>query len=756
MAVQRQSSCLQHVLRAAAAAAALAAQAAADAEPPLSLTPMVSNSRKDQREGGGGAAMNADLELFDLSALRNRISVLEGSLSSLLTIAAFSDALLCKLICINAYSYFKAGAAAASSGTSEEIDSGNAAELLSATCMLSFGATLGRQLDWNLSKIKKKKKKDGNDSRQQQQQQLSVRLLSPFVVLCDLISQFYGGSSGPGGEPMTLPHRIRQGKYSSSKGCEEGIAAAFSKAQCDFWTQVAAVANTVRSMEAFTMLVNTTSASSNMDDNALRRFPLPKEYGDFRGFAPFAGVFTLYEAREAALGSGNDAYLSAEKAVAVLDLSHSQSQSQTQSQGSTPGQKPKEGNKSSVEAHARVLHFLLFLKRHTIAGAAALDQGQYLFEERGKLTSILDSSALNDVNEEDDDDNMAQLGSDNDENDLVDAAADDAGAADVEVSERTCASPSLAGGGGEGEGGTNLLVYKKGADSGPALLVPTMFGIGNSGAAAPVAASNAATGPTSATSTITTTAAAATDALRIPQPSAAMGTSTVNPMSSTASQPSLMTGISYPQQQQPQPQPQPQPQSRQGMDGVVLEGINQAQTQHQQGQFTSTGVPPPGFVSGAGAPPPPGMMQPGLFAPTNTGAVAGGLPSAGMFQGSSSALNTANPFVPMPMPMPSNNRTMNSVGGGSNLLFPPPQSSLTGGASTGFGIPGATSGGIGIGSGSGGDLTSSLLDHGGIFGSYDDILNLSLEHDDDKNPSDGNWGGGWTQRTNNPFATNIQ
>ncbi len=44
----------------------------------------------------------------------------------------------------------------------------------------------------------------------------------------------------------------------------------------------------------------------------------------------------------------------------------------------------------------------------------------------------------------------------------------------------------------------------------------------------------------------------------------------------------------------------------------------------------------------------------------------------------------------------------------------------------------------------------------GIFGSYDDILNLSLEHDDDKNPSDGNWGGGWTQRTNNPFATNIQ
>ena len=214
-----------------AKAAAAAARAATDAEPPISLTPMMSNSRKDQ-EGGGPA--NMGLESFDLSALQKRISILlEGSLSSLLTIAAFSDALLCKLICINAYSYFKAGATV---GMSEEIDSDNAAELLSATFLLSFGATLGRQLDWNLSKMKKKKKKDGN---QQQQQQLNVRLLSPFVVLCDLISQFYGGCTSVDGETMTLPLRLRQGKY------KEGIAAAaFSKAHFDFWTQVAAVANT--------------------------------------------------------------------------------------------------------------------------------------------------------------------------------------------------------------------------------------------------------------------------------------------------------------------------------------------------------------------------------------------------------------------------------------------------------------------------------------------------------------------------------
>ena len=644
-----------------AKAAAQAAKEAAEAEPPISLTPMMSNSRKDQREGGG-----PDLASFDLSAMQKRISVLlEGSLSSLLTIAAFSDALLCKLICINAYSYFKAGA---TGGMSEEIDSDNAAELLSATFLLSFGATLGRQLDWNLSKMKKKKKKDGN------QQQLNVRLLSPFVVLCDLISQFYGGGNSLDGEAMSLPLRLRQGKY------KEGIAAAaFSKAHFDFWTQVAAVANTVRSMEAFTMLVNTTSASSNMDDDALRRLPLPKEYGDLKGFAPLAGIFALYKEGEAALGSGSDAYLSPEKAVAVLDLSQSQSQSQTQSQGSTSGQKPKEGN---TEAHARVLHFLLFLKRHTIAGTPSMEQGQYLFEERGKLTSILDSNASTDDNEEDD--VMAHLGSDNDENDKVDVA-------DVEASKKTCASPTLAGGSGEGD--ANLLVYKNADSGGPALLVPTMFGIGNSGA---------------------------------------MDTSTENPGSSTVSRTSLMTGISYPPQQ-------PQSQTRRGMDGVVLEGIHQVQPQYQQGQISSAGAAPPGFVSGAGAPRPPGMMPPSLFAPTNSG----GLPSAGMFQGGpgSSGLNTANPFVkPMSMPIPSDNQIMS---GGTNMMFPPTQSSLSGGT-TGFGIPGPTSGG---GIGSGGDLSSSLLGHGGIFGSYDDILNSSAEHE---TLPDGNW----SSRTNNPFATN--
>ena len=705
-------------------AAAAAAQAADDV--PISLTPMVSNSRKDQGQQEGGAK-KMDLGSFDPSTLLQRISTLEASMSSLLTIAAFSDALLCKLVCINAYSYFKASSATA--GASSE-DEANVAELISATLLLSFGATIGRQLDWNLSKIKKKKKKDGTDSRQQQQQ-LSVRLLSPFVVLCDLISQFYvrsGSGSGQAAraELMALPVGIRQGKYSSSKGCDEGIAAAFSKAQYDFWTQVAAVANTVRSMEAFTTLVNTTSASG-MDDDALRAFPLPKEYGDFRGFAPFVGVFASYESSDAGLGSGKDAYLSAERAVTVLDLS--QSQSQTQSQGSASGQKSKESNKSSAEAHARVLHFLLFLKRHCIdpePGAPKMEEGQYLFEERGKLTSILDNSTLNDIDENDGDDNVVGLGSDIDDNDNMGDAAAEASTADVEASETTCASPSLAGGVGQSEGSANLLQYKKGTDSGPALLVPTMFGAGagdgNAGGAA---------------------ASAATDALRKPQPSALDAASTLNPASSVTSQPSLMSGISY---QQPQPQPQLQPQARQGMDGVVLEGMNQQ-------QYKSSGHVPPGFASGAGlpgnAPPPPGMMQPNLFAQAPAGS-GGGLPSTGLsFQGGPPSLNTANPFVPAP----SSNQNMNTISS-DNLLFPPPQSSLLGGASGGFGVNNILSGaGAGAGNNGGGLVSSLLGPAGGIFGSVEDILNVSSEHDDEKNATGGNY---WSQQTNNPFAANIK
>lgn len=711
---------IRNLTKAIEEAAAATAQAGVD-DVPVSLTPMVSNSRKDQGQQQEGGAQNLDLGSFDFSALLQRISTLEASLSSLLTIAAFSDALLCKLVCINAYSYFKASSTTAGA-SSEEI---NAAELLSATMLLSFGATVGRQLDWNLSKIKKKKKKDGTDSRQQQQQ-LSVRLLSPFVVLCDLISQFYGGSGNgqaDGVQAMMLPLGIRQGKYSSSKGCDEGIAAAFSKAQYDFWTQVAAVANTVRSMDAFTTLVNTTSACG-MDDVALRAFPLPKEYGDFRGFAPFAGVFASYETSDYGLGSGKDAYLSAEKAVTVLDLS--QSQSQTQSQGSASGQKSKESNKSSAEAHARVLHFLLFLKRHSIdpeRGAPKMEEGQYLFEEKGKLASILDSSALNSIAEDDgDDDNVANLGSDNDDNDMD----DDTDEEDVDASETTRASPSLAGGFGQSGGSSNLLQYKKGTDSGPALLVPTMFGAGDGNASGAAAST-------------------ATDVPRIaqPQPSAMDAPSTVKPASSVASQPSLMSGVAHQQQH-----PHLHPHARQGMDGVVLEGINQQQPLQQQD--TSSGPAPPGFASGAGltgnAPPPPGMMQPSLFAQAPAGS-GGGLSSTGLsFQEGSSSLNTVNPFVPMP----SSNQNMNSIGSG-NLLFPPPQSSLFGGASTGFGVT-SMIGDAGAGN-NGGDLVSSLLGPtGGIFGSVEDILNVSSEHDDEKNAT----GNLWSQHTSNPFAANIK
>ena len=687
---------IRNLTKAIEEAAAAAAQAANDV--PISLTPMMSNSRKDQGQQEGGA-QKMDLGSFDPSTLLQRISTLEASLSSLLTIAAFSDALLCKLVCINAYSYFKASSSTTCTAVSSE-DETNAAELLSATILLSFGATIGRQLDWNLSKIKKKKKKDGTDSRQQhQQQQLSVRLLSPFVVLCDLISQFYcggGSDSGQaaGAERMALPLGIRQGKYSSSKGCDEGIAAAFTKAQYGFWTQVAAVANTVRSMEAFTTLVNTTSACG-MDDAALQAFPLPKEYGDFRGFAPFAGVLSSYETKDAGLGSGKDAYLSAERAVTVLDLS--QSQSQTQSQGSASGQKSKESNKSSAEAHARVLHFLLFLKRHCIdpeRGAPKMEEGQYLFEERGKLTSILDSSALKDIDGDDGDDNVAGLGSDNDDKDMGDAAAE-AGAADAEASETTCASPSLAGGVGQSEESANLLQYKKGTDTGPALLVPTMFCAGAGDDNASGAAASAATS------------------------TRAMG---------VISHPSLMSGVSY---------QQPQPQTRQGMDGVVLEGMNQ-----QQQQYASSGPTPPGFAYEAGllgnAPPPPGMTQPNLFAQTPAGS-GGGLPSTGLsFQGGPSSLNTANPFVPAP----SSNQNMSSMSS-DNLLFLPPQSSFLGigGASAGFGLNDMI-GGTGTGPA------------GGIFGSVEDILNVSSDHDDENNATGGNF---WSHETNNPFvAPNIK
>ena len=349
--------------------------------PEPSLTPMVSNKTVRVEQKGQEARM-------ELSELAGKFAALNESFSVLLRVAAFSDSLMFKLVCVSAFTHY----------TAADTSRGHDGQILSATFIFSFGTAMAKQLSFNLEKIKKKGgEKNG---------ELTIRLLHPFIVLCDLVSLFYGcqDSTDDYSNRMVLPRHIRLGKKRGE--AVEGINAIYFEAERLFWSSVTEIANTLFSIDAFSVLVD----SSRRHNESLLSLPLPKDYEELRGYAPFRGVFSLYEpstgdaslamairstglaesdaANPIASESNEATYVTPTKAIAVLGIETAALSQDFSMDGS------KKGTKSAAEAHARVAHFLSFVSRHTIAperGAASMEYGHFLFLQKstGNVDSML-------------------------------------------------------------------------------------------------------------------------------------------------------------------------------------------------------------------------------------------------------------------------------------------------------------------------------------------------------------------------------
>ena len=340
---------------------------------PNLLTPTVSNKRGDGQVGRNGQTTE-----MTPCQVAEKIQALNESLPTLLRIAAFSDALICKLVCISAFSYYRANA-----------DQDN--QLLSAVFIFSFGHALAKQLNFNLDKVKKKKSGD-----------LNIRLLHPFIVLCDLVSLFYGRISPDNSEDrMVLPRHIRLGTRRGEAAA--GIQSILFESERLFWSSVAQIANTVFSIDAFSILVD----ASRANDRAFLSLPLPKDYEDLKGYAPFCGLFSLYEATNGngVLDVGNPSlaaesdresnaatYVTPSNAISALGLQTASLSQDVSSEGS------KKCTGSMAETHSRIAHFLSFVNRHTIAperGAAMMEHGHFLFPEgdSGNVQSMLDTNS---------------------------------------------------------------------------------------------------------------------------------------------------------------------------------------------------------------------------------------------------------------------------------------------------------------------------------------------------------------------------
>jgi len=192
------------------------------------------------------------MNLSELEVIQ-KFSKLLDTFQELVAISAFGDALLMKMVAINAYS----------------ITSGK--EFLARTFTLRFGTVLGEKLVMALAKT----------TESQKTKEPSLRLLSPFMLLADYCLSF---------------------SWNDIDEISELVATESQEAENAFWTQVAAVANSVQLF-------------SKTDHDPV----MPREYESFRGYKPFQGF----------IDSPEDVYVTAQGAFSALGLNQSQATAST-------------------------------------------------------------------------------------------------------------------------------------------------------------------------------------------------------------------------------------------------------------------------------------------------------------------------------------------------------------------------------------------------------------------------------------------
>ena len=427
------------------------------------ITPTVSNIAKSREEGWTPAPSEY---LISMKAVIK-------SFSSLLGVGAFSDSLLARLVCINAFSYCNAHSGRSQKGSNTALPS----RVLSATLTFSFGATLADHLEHSLDKVKQNL---GEDKKEQ----IVIRSLSPFVILCDLASSFYGGplasSSEPGAPNMILPSSLRRLESSEGNGgLDKAISSNFFEAEKEFWNGVAQIASQLQNVEAFSSI--TRIPKRGIRD--LATLAPPMEYNLLRGYGPFAGIFPRRdeEASSKMCDSSEDenkrasvhsAFVTPREAVVALDLGEIRILPSQLTVETDQSSKISKSTNSVSEVNARVARFFAIVERHSIdpeCGTGRLEGGKYLIRDEmdGLVTSMfkrVPTSLLVVGDDECGDDDGSS------EHALVFSEINEGPQGAVESTPKEkinmTASPECKG---------DLLVYKKSAGKGPPLLVPSQL-----------------------------------------------------------------------------------------------------------------------------------------------------------------------------------------------------------------------------------------------------------------------------------------
>jgi len=306
----------------------------------------------------------------------NRIDTLIESLMSLLSSAAFGDALLCKLVSVNVFSAITAGTNNGSDAKDKKktyvlVET---SQFLAIAFTLRFGAALAEQVTRSVKKCTEKNSNTSLSAGSLSSSSLSsmqkarlgnnnnapsLRLLSPLILLCDFISTLYEESSSDG---APLPFSQEKGKKD-----EGNVGASCVAAEASFWEAVASLVNTIRSSPAF--------APDESEMNASR--VNLKEYEILRGFAPFQRFVGSVSAplsysggkvgRGSSISSEDDinkdkleddsVYVSPERAAIFLGLAEAKG--------------GKGGGGAGAETRARIVRFLGFadqMVRHSSVG----------------------------------------------------------------------------------------------------------------------------------------------------------------------------------------------------------------------------------------------------------------------------------------------------------------------------------------------------------------------------------------------------
>lgn len=321
----------------------------------------------------GGAQKRAsagDVALRMRSLLADFSSLLSGPAM------AFGDALLCKLVAVNAFACCNDlgpnGTVTTIATTKDGEDRNDSigemdpSAALARSFLLAFGAVLAEHATGAAEKLEEKRKEKGG-SGSDGGNVPSLRLLLPLALTCEFASSLYVGKES---RAMSME---KAEKVMGS--CGDAAAAGFlTESQRLFWRNVTATANALRKSDIFLPLMVEYAASMHVDDDdsmasaSVASAAIPREFDGLRGFAPFESFLPIHKDgggkssdSQGSKKSRKDAFLTPSEAVSALE---SYQEEVAAAKGNGKGVSGGGNGKNDADNRARVLRLAAFVQRH--------------------------------------------------------------------------------------------------------------------------------------------------------------------------------------------------------------------------------------------------------------------------------------------------------------------------------------------------------------------------------------------------------